>query len=98
MTLADLIACSIPDARPSTLPDRAPRCLEDELLPEATPLPMPDLAKRSHNPTPEQREARRALDRERAKMRRARLRPGTCVCGRPATGGNGLCWRLLCRT
>jgi hypothetical protein len=25
----------IPDARPSTLPDRAPRCLEEDLLPPA---------------------------------------------------------------
>lgn len=97
MSVLDVIDCSTMDARPSTLPERAPRCLEDELLPDATPLPAPDLAKRTHNPTPEQQAARRERDRERAALRRARLRPGTCGCGRPAVSGQ-TCWRLLCRT
>jgi hypothetical protein len=34
----DVIECGTLDARPSTLPDRAPRCMEDELLPRVQPV------------------------------------------------------------
>lgn len=113
MTILDLIECSIMDARPSTLPDRAPRCLEDELLPDAEPLPMPNVyyGDRSAETRKKYREATKAnaaaaMDRlraeeeERIKARRRKSphAPDKCgVCGRPSFSGDR-CWRLLCRT
>jgi hypothetical protein len=95
----------IPDARPSTLPDRAPRCLEDELLPDVQPLPPPKPSALGRwGETPQGREHKRAFDRKRARAKYARAEPVVvehaewCAsCGVRRAYRHGRCARRCCR-
>ena len=92
MTLADLIACSIPDARPSTLP-RAPRCLEDELLPDVQPLPDEKPSAYGEHSRAFWRKRR---ERERLSPHREAREP-CAECGVRPAEPHGRCERRCCR-
>lgn len=99
------------DARPSTLPDRAPRCLEDELLPDVQPLPPPKASERWVDTSPKGRAWRLERDRKDKRAAYARKREardagpvepmqleGMCAAClvRPAEA-SGRCTRRRCR-